>query len=408
MTKKALILDPLYEADRISRLKDLARQELDWTFVQLNFGESQRPPNDGRVDFYNRLLDEVRTADIILGFGDYTWFKYCSGMGSDFVELMEKRLVEGCPFYLQLIRTGSEISLGQLEPTFMRFLRRLEIIPSDRKVFSRIDSHLAHQSGGSVWFNKDDKSILNPQLFKGINRILISQVNTVDYVGDVFPIVQIGPTHFEVDSGDNLVNRPLGDRAAVAVERRTDSEFAIVICGEFSRDPVETLGGVVHGIDENEVAVRQILFQIDQAADAPDNRAVIAFREFSKLERALGSLIQSRLVLEANGEPIHSYFPERVLKNTFTEGRYDYSLANYSDLILILSENWHLFSPFFDISKSKIKAALSSINFGPRRHIAHPHKALLDEYKFPESDLIKIRSALTLVLSAYNRMKPTL
>jgi len=68
----------------------------------------------------------------------------------------------------------------------------------------------------------------------------------------VFPLIQTGPGHFLVDRDDFPVRSKLGHRPAVAVERRANDEFAIVIAGDVCRDPRETMGGLLHGSDENQ------------------------------------------------------------------------------------------------------------------------------------------------------------
>ncbi len=97
---KALILDPLYERRRSLGLENLVSCQSDWQLSQLSFAVSQVDP----VAFLPRIIEAVEEAEIIICLGDYFWFRFCSGAGSDFFNSIEHKLSIGTPFYLQLIR----------------------------------------------------------------------------------------------------------------------------------------------------------------------------------------------------------------------------------------------------------------------------------------------------------------
>jgi hypothetical protein len=94
----------------------------------------------------------------------------------------------------------------------------------------------------------------NPEIFKDIDSILLSQPNLVD-----FPIVYTGPLHEFVDAGDELYPGELGQKNAVAVLRQSRDEVAIVIGGFMLNTPSVTLGGELPGIRPNLAVARRLV-----------------------------------------------------------------------------------------------------------------------------------------------------
>jgi hypothetical protein len=197
----------------------------------------------------------------------------------------------------------------------------------------------------------------------------------------------------------------LGQRAAVALERRTEKEFAVIIAGDVAKDSRETLGGMSHGCTENRQFVSRMINHLAASIDSGEKRLHIASAKFSTLERELGDLIENVLTKNLSGTAIYSAFPARVLENISRDGPADYAMANYSDLIDIILHNWNNFTPFFGQSKTQFKNVLASLNFGVRRFIAHPHKAKQMGYDFPRKDIDAIEAALGLVQSAQQKYR---
>ncbi len=283
----AFVLDAKHERERHAGFVDLVRTETDWHISQLSFADSQADP----VGFYPKVIGALEEADIIICFGDYFWFRFCGHTGGEFQKVIEKKLQVGVPFYLQLIRAQE----NRPPQGLLDFFKRLEIIPTKYRVFSDTDAYEAHQSGSACWFRKSDGCFLNPEILKGIDKIALSTSNVIDYMGDVYPVVTISPMHFLVDERDLPVGRRLAERGAVAVERRTEKECALIVSGALASDPAETLGGMLPGIEENRKVVQQIVAHLSASISSAGNRSLIAFRDFSKLERRLGQLIQTEV-----------------------------------------------------------------------------------------------------------------
>jgi hypothetical protein len=281
----AFILDPIEGADHLTAFTNKARELHGWTFVRLSYSDSQADPL-----YFKKVLTAVESADVILGFGSYFWFDYCQYI-PEFSKLIEQKLSSGTPFFLEFVRAAEKLENGQLHSSVGQFLRRLGVIATQNRIVSELDAHLDHISGTSSWFRSEDGCLINPQILAGVNKILLTQANELQYVEDVFPVVQVGPLHELVDAGDYFVDRQLGVRPSVAVERRTDTEFALVFAGDIARDTRQTLGGLLHGFAENEKVVTKVINHLAQNMDTEDKRTAIAYAKYCKLEKRLGDLI---------------------------------------------------------------------------------------------------------------------
>jgi hypothetical protein len=246
---------------------------------------------------------------------------------------------------------------------------------------------------------------MNPEILGGVDKILLNSANELQYFENVFPVVQIGPSHNLVDLGDLFVDRQLGSRPSVAVERRTETEFALVFAGDIAKDTRQTIGGLLHGFAENEKAVTKVIDHLARSIDNEERRSLIAYEKFSRLERRLGRLIFDVLTKHLGNENIINAFPERVLENIKTDDGHDYSLANYSDLLSIVWHNWDTFSPLFAISRKQLKKPLERINFGLRRYLAHPHKADRHGYQFRPEEVAAVETGLALIGVAEGRLE---
>jgi hypothetical protein len=398
----ALILDPIYRnVDDLTGFKQIAHQLHGWSFTRLSFDASQSYP----VEYLKQVYATVERADIILCFGDYFWFMFTEAVGSTFADLILHKLSSGAPFFCELVRAAEKIRSGYLKASAQNFFRRLGVLPTRNRIFSRTDAHADHVSGSSCWFRKDDGCLMNPQILGGIDKVLISSANELEYFEDVFPIIQIGPTHEIVDEGDLFVPGRLGQRPSVALERRTETEFAVIIAGDVAKDCRQTVGGVLHGWTENERFVGKIINHLAASIDTWEKRSLIAYAAFAKLEMLLGELVQNVLEKSLGGAAIHSAFPPRVLQNISQGGSPDYAMAHYSDLIDIVLHNWGAFTTLFGSSRTQFKKVLTSINYGSRRFIAHPHKAKQSGYEFAREEICAIEAAVRLVESAQQRLR---
>jgi hypothetical protein len=250
------------------------------------------------------------------------------------------------------------------------------------------------------WFRKSDGCLLNPELFTGIDSVLLSSVNLVDYAGDTFPIAEAGPLHRFVDDGDLPSKGVLGRKNAVAVLRRTATEFSIFLGGSAIEAPGQTLGGFLPGIEANRAFALRLLQALH---DATQGHRYLnqAYPAFSQLERDLGKLIASVLSRASGADSIEKYFPKRAIDHMQAKGGISYSLATYDDLVDIILENWPLFQAvFIGNSKGQVKRHLQRVNYKYRRHLAHPHKAEQEGFIFRSTDVNEIRDVRALVQQA--------
>lgn len=284
----ALILDPTSDSgDRLASIKNLMTVFADWKITQLSFSESQQDP----VSYADKVIEAVKNADVVLCFGDFFWFRFMSGLGDVFYEELEKKLSGGVPFYFEIPRRSDSIKNGSNLQHLSKLLRRLEVLPTENRVFSDLDYLNAHQSGTSIWFRKSDKCFLNPIIFNQVSEVFLSNSNIIDYDGDTFPILETSPLQFLVDSGDLKVASPLGKKSCVAVMRQTQTEFALVFSGHFLNDTVETLGGALHGFDINFEVAKHILSLLGSKIPSHLNKALCAYKDFHYVETNLGHLI---------------------------------------------------------------------------------------------------------------------
>ncbi len=143
------------------------------------------------------MLAAVEAADVLLCFRDYFWFAY-SDFVDDFYDRIEQKLSTGAPFFLPFIRLLEGPTSPQRLRSVERFLQRLKILPTFNKVFSFVDAHPDHDSGGSCWFRSGDGCLMNPQILGGVDKVLISSASEIDYLDDVFPLIQTDFRQLEV------------------------------------------------------------------------------------------------------------------------------------------------------------------------------------------------------------------
>jgi hypothetical protein len=401
---RALILDPTYRSkNSAGPLCDLARDHFSWSFSQFSFEETQ-------VSDPRPILSRVRTAleeaDVLIGLGNFFIFAWLGdGYGDEYVKLVQDRMRAGMPALFQLPRFFDGLRTGQIAARTELIFRGCDVLSTNNRVYSDQDSYTGHSSPMSPWFRKADGCLLNPEIFTGIDSILMSSVNLLDYAGDTFPIVEAGPLHLFVDDRDYPSNGVLGQKNAVAVLRRTAIEFSIFLGGSALDAPTETFGGTLPGIEANPILPVRLLQALHDATQG--NRYLNdAYASFSRLERDLGKLISDVLSKASNGNSIEQYFPAHVKDHTNAKGGISFSLANYDDLTDIILENWDLFQPvFIETSKNQVKRQLQRLNYKYRRHLAHPHKAEQEGFIFKSADVDAIRDVHATVQSAM-RNKP--
>jgi hypothetical protein len=393
---RALVLDPSYGAhNRAGPLRDLATSNFSWSWEQIDFEETQ-------VADPGPILTRVRTAleasDVLIGLGDFFLFAWLGeAFGDEYVKLVQDRMHAGMPALFQLPRAFDRFRTGEIAARVERIFRDSEVFSTNNRVYSEQDYYEGHSSPMSCWFRKSDGCLLNPELFTGIDRLLMSSTNLLAYDGDTFPIVEAGPLHLFVDAGDLPSRGVLGQKNAVAVLRRTATEFSIFLGGSALDAPTKTLGGILPGIEMNQNLALKVLKSLHEAAQG--NRYLNqAYSAFSQLERDLGKMIAEVLRKIGNSDRIEEYFPPRVIDHTLTKTGIVYSLANYDDLIEIILHNWKCFQIIFEeTGKNTVKRRLQSLNYKYRLHLAHPHKAEQEGFVFKDIDVNEIRNVHVMI-----------
>ena len=256
-------------------------------------------------------MTRIRTAlegcDVLIGLGNFFLFSWLGSFGDEYIQLVRDRMRSGMPALFQLPRFFDNLRSGQIDARVERIIRDCEVHSTNNRVYSEADFYRGHSSPMTSWFRKSDGCLLNPELFSGIDRLLMSSTNLLEYGGDTFPIVEAGPLHLFVDAGDIQSKGVLGRKNAVAVLRRTDTEFSIFLGGDALGAPKETVGGVLPGIEENQDLALRLLKALHEAAEG--NRHLNqAYSAFSQLERDLGKLIVGVLSRLSNTDDIEKFF----------------------------------------------------------------------------------------------------
>ena len=400
---RAIILDPSYGSkNRAGPICELARDHFSWSLEQISFEDTQ---GGNPSSIITRVRTSFEEADVLIGLGDFFIFAWLGEEhGDQFVDLVRDRMRGGMPALFQLPRFFDGLKNRQIAARTERILRDCEVLSTNNRVYSEQDSYEGHSSPMSPWFRKGDGCLLNPEIFTGIDSVLMSAVNLLDYSGDTFPIIEAGPLHLFVDAGDRPSKGILGRKNAAAVVRRTSTEFSIFLGGSALDSPTETFGGTLPGIDANRPLALRLLQTLHDATQG--NRCLnTAYAAFSQLERDLGKLISDVLTKASGGNLIEKFFPEHVKDHTRAKGGISFSLANYDDLVDIVLENWSLFQPLFiGASKTKVKKQLQSLNYKYRRLLAHPHKAEQEGFVFKSTDVADIQNVHAVVRNAMKNM----
>jgi hypothetical protein len=395
MSTRAVILDVRTHRDGAKDFRTIVERDHGWGVSQVDFEDTQQ------INGYERLLDferEIRESDIIICLGNFFLFRLLGDAANRYVDALIEKLGSGVPFLVQCPRLQAHMDNGQVPSCLERFFRRCEVTPTQYVVSSEVDHYHGHGSPVNCWFRKGDDCFIHPQIFGGIDKIILSQPNLLGYEGDTFPIVEAGPLHNFATAEDLPFDGELGQKPAVAVWRQTGDEFAIVIGGFMLNSPMQTIGGALPGIDPN-LEVGHRLIQTMDDAIKKNARCSEAFKAFKKLETTLGKFI--REVLEPLG-PLENFFPDRVRQELLKRGRLNFSSAGYSHLIEILLANWDIFGgPFEGMGKPHVEQKLKEINRGPRLYLAHPHKAEEHGFQFESQEIDAIKLAYSMISRAF-------
>ena len=123
-------------------------------------------------------------------------------LGEEFLDVLITRLGSGAPFLLQTSRLRDQINNGEVPSYVERLFRHCDVMPTEHRVFSEAHGFEGHMSPMNCWFTKGDGCFLYPEFFTGIDRVLLSGANLLDYDGDTFPIILASELHESTDAGD--------------------------------------------------------------------------------------------------------------------------------------------------------------------------------------------------------------
>lgn len=372
------------------------------------------PMFDGSIDgsqYINNIVEPLAESEAIVAFDNIFLLEVC-GSSPEFRKTLLSKIDEGTPFFIQSMRRWESYfnpfgGANDDDKKFPRdFFRHIGVVPTPIKVFSK-DMHEGDWSGAQSWFRAGDGCFLNADLLGGVSKILISRANLLSYDTDCFPAVEIGPLHELVDDGDYFVDRPIGERLVVAVERRSKNQKGLVLSGNLALDRRQLVGGWESGFEENEDMVYAILRYLANNANTAQRRSQRAYIAFDQLERTLSKLVHTCLGADKDRAMLLPYLSiEAKNKLIARAGKPDTSRLDLSDLMTLMWKNWEQFRDCFaPASKKSIRKPMEGFNQGLRRYIAHPHLAQEEGYKFPESDIEKMEQVLPKVNRALKNAK---
>jgi len=396
---RTLILDPIYpDYDCGAHIKALCEKEFDWSITQPKFTDTQTTPEQSLKKFQI----DVEEADVFVCLGDFFIFSWLGHLGEKYLDILITRLRSGAPCLLQAPRLRNKFNNGEVPSYVENIFRSCEVMPTEYQVFSETLAFQERMSPMTSWFTKGDRCFLHPKFFTGIDRVLMSSVNLLDYDGDTFPIILPSELHAVTDAGDFRSPNMLSRRNSVAVMRHTDTGLAIIIGGSMLDAPQHTVGGELPGIAPNLTVARRMMQLLDNSIHNKTFFAKEAYGAFFQLERTLGNFIRDVLQMISEDDRIEAYFPEKVRNNITTDGRTDFSLATYNDLTEILLHNWSLFGVSFEgESKNTIKKQFQKLNYVNRRYLAHPHKAEQEGIEFGRENVDQIEAVQKVLKRAF-------
>jgi hypothetical protein len=356
-------------------------------------------------NWISRCVEQIIDADAICCLGSYALFRYAGDQAQLISERLAERLRRGTPFLLQIPRLAEQLETRVCPPIVGEFIRKFNILPTLTKVGTDLNLSESVPDPYYCWFDKASDSLRQPQLFKGIDRLYVQQPNLILYDGESFPIVDARrPDYFYVDYDDKFYSGILGMHPTIAVESRAFDSVQIVISGNVLSDPYQSaLGFHFPVISDNRQFALNALRMMRREGKTAERYRACAFDIFVRLERTLGHLLTACVGEQA----ILQDLPESVRKSLCAYTQLpDFSNANFSDLVKLLLHHWARLAVYFGgLSKSEIKRLLNSFNAGPRRMLAHPHRAEREGVVFDAEDCTELQRLLDLVATALTRCR---
>lgn len=347
-------------------------------------------------EWVDQIYQSIDDAHVFVCFGSLFVFQYGAFCAQGICERIVKRMEQGVPILLQFSWAGKDF-LGEASQQVTHFFRALNILPLGKKVVSNQHRPSDQIHDYSCWFDKSYGALRDPLLFAGVSRISAHRPTLLAYDDEMIPVIDAyPPDYMYVDERDLFWSGDLGVHPSIAAVSRKYDSAQIVISAEVFTDS-RTAGFGLHfpGIDENKKFASNVLALMARVAKTPEKYNLDAYELFASLERRLGKFLVSNL----GADTILNNLPSKVYGNLtkYSLGRPDLSQALFSDLIRILLHHWDdLKNLFPNVSKTKIRSILNSLNTGTRLYLAHPHKAEENGVSFGEKDIEKLEEALAL------------
>jgi hypothetical protein len=338
-------------------------------------------------DFANEFKKEIAGSSLIISTGTFFWLKYFN-KHFGVLSCLTEALSSGTPFIFQSVRGWENFFANdfnkELNSAIVSVFKLIGVQPTGKKVFTA-DSPTSVGGGASAFFRSGDNCFLNADILDATETILINQPNILSYERGAYPVVEVGPLHYLVDSGDLLTDLEIGSRPAVFVEVRNGNMKGFVIGGSFLRDGYESIGGYLPGIEQNEGPARSLVEKAISWKQKPQSAESKLYEDLFDLERGLGKILIARL-------PHHEAF---LLKD-----------AELRDLIEEVRNKWSRFSDLFTYSNAgEFSQAMSSIPAGARRYLSHPIRLEFEPEALHEGAVLRLRNAAKEVRKAVEKLR---
>jgi hypothetical protein len=398
MPAKVFLLDSARAADPLPGFLLHAAARAGWETARPQFFEDGMDGDRWLGEFRRELGD----ANIIIGLGNFVALLQWGEHIGEVLTLIDKKIEAGCPILLS--GCSSLVSSTPDQPfTIRAILDAYGIRLTPIRVATRVQQVEKNSSTFCCAFDSDDDSLLDPNLFEGVPRIIAYGNRLISYDPGVFPIIEASRTlHYFADRGDLIHRGNLGQRNAVAVIRRSAGRCIIAMTGDVLGDRAEVIAGTRPGWEDNgRFADNLIDFLGAYLRNRTEHTPARLYEAFSELETLLGKLIEAILSSNSPTREFSNLIPGSVRKKLYgPTGAFDYGRATYIDLIVILRDQFSKFEKSFDQPAGEVLKLLFDINRGQRSHLAHPHKATQLGVTFGPDDAEVLRRALELVRRA--------
>jgi hypothetical protein len=337
-------------------------------------------------DFSRKFKNDLQEADLLVASGDFSWLRFFGETHGVFDILLE-RVRSGTQFLFQLPRVWDQNyreDCNKPNSDFIKILlKTIGVAPTPYRVFT--DDSPSEVGGGAVAsFRSGDNCFLNADVLGDSDSIALGFVNILAFERGVFPVVETGPLHYLVDSGDLPAWLDIGLRPAVFVEVKRDGMRGYAVGGRFFSDPFQAVGGTVPGLELNKHAVISLLKKILNGTNEKTGFELGTYQDLYDFERNLGKILIAR---------IPAYEAELLKEASLTE------------LIQITLNNWpKVFDLFEPMGRADFSKSTSSIPNGIRLFLCHPIKLNFNPNGISKLAAQQLHAASQIVRAARSRL----